>query len=583
MKKISIPKLLLFLVFGVLSMSGCKNSKGENDKDTTFLFDEEVTSNSELVKLRQQKIDNLFNQGRNILLCGDPTSDTQKAAQDAALNHADFTRFSNADDGKKLFCEIFNILPARDSDLSGINHNSPLSSIFRVEMYNFPLNLTSIALVDSKERRVLKTAHFQHTQPEIPQHLKDLAIDIAVSSPKVAKELGINPSEKDAYMASTKTALNNTKCERSRHLCVAPTFLKDGKALWTIVDLTDNKIVGLRWTQTGENALPSPITERSLQDDNITECFCNTETSIEKNDWKLNYIITSSDGLRISDVSFRGQKVMESAKLVDWHVSYSNTDGFGYSDAVGCPYFSQAAVIAYTPPKVLELEENGKKVGWVLEQSFRSELWPIPCNYNYLQRYEFYNDGRVKVAGASLGRGCGVDGTYRPVFRIDFSTDDYTFSQWSGSAWNPWTKERWNLQDELTKYTPEGYLYKLESAKGGYYMIAGAEKAKNNGRNDNSYTYVTRKTEGKDEGDSDLVTIGPCCNTDYKQGPEKFIEPNPESIDKAKLVVWYVAQLKNDNRKGQEYCWAESSVEKGKLVTKTYPCFFGPTFIPFKK
>jgi hypothetical protein len=383
-------------------------------------------------------------------------------------------------------------------------------------------------------------------------------------------------------MSGTKTALNNTRCERSRHLCVAPTFLKDGKALWTIVDLTDTRIVGMRWTQTGENDIAAPITERSLQDQSITECFCDTETSVEKNGWKMNYILTSSDGLRIADVSYKGNSVIESAKLVDWHVNYSNTEGFGYSDAVGCPYFSQAAVIAYSPPKVVDLVDNGKKVGWVLEQEFRSEQWPVPCNYNYVQRYEFYDDGRFRVAGASLGRGCGIDGTYRPVFRIDFSNQDYSFNQWKNNSWNTWEKEQWNLQDELTKYTPEGYLYKLDSDKGGYYMIPGNGQFGDGGRGDNSYTYVTLKTEGKDEGDSDLVTIGPCCNTDYRQGPEKFIEPNPEPIKKNKLVVWYVAQLKNDNRKGQEYCWAESYMKEGKIETKTYPCFFGPMFVPYK-
>ena len=40
---------------------------------------------------------------------------------------------------------------------------------------------------------------------------------------------------------------------------------------------------------------------------------------------------------------------------MDWHVSYSKIDGFGYSDAVGCPEFSQAAVVAVSDPKVSEI------------------------------------------------------------------------------------------------------------------------------------------------------------------------------------------------------------------------------------
>ncbi|MGH2565733.1 MAG: hypothetical protein ACRDE5_14550, partial [Ginsengibacter sp.] len=83
-----------------------------------------------------------------------------------------------------------------------------------------------------------------------------------------------------------------------------------------------------------------------------------------------------------------------------------------------------------------------------------------------------------------------------------------------------------------------------------------------------------------DEGEKDMVTIGPCCNTDYHQGPEKFIEPSSENITNSKLVVWYVAQLKNDDTKGREYCWAESYLENGVYKTRAYPCMSGPMFIP---
>ena len=44
--------------------------------------------------------------------------------------------------------------------------------------------------------------------------------------------------------------------------------------------------------------------------------------------------------------------------------------------------------------KVQPIKENNKVIGFALEQTFKSEQWPSPCNYNYLQRYEFYKDGR---------------------------------------------------------------------------------------------------------------------------------------------------------------------------------------------
>ena len=96
--------------------------------------------------------------------------------------------------------------------------------------------------------------------------------------------------------------MNKTKCERSKHLCVAPTFVVTGeKALWAIVDLTDLALVGVRWTQVGTTG--KPVTEKSLQNEVLTKQFCETNNSLDKNGWKLNYILTGSDGLKISDVT----------------------------------------------------------------------------------------------------------------------------------------------------------------------------------------------------------------------------------------------------------------------------------------
>jgi len=297
----------------------------------------------------------------------------------------------------------------------------------------------------------------------------------------------------------------------------------------------------------------------------------------------MKYMLTSSDGLRISDVTFNNKPVIRSAKLVDWHVSYSGTDGFGYSDAVGCPYFSQAAVVAWTIPEVASLmDDNNNTIGFVLEQSFRSEGWPSPCNYNYRQRFEFYNDGRFRVAGASVGRGCGNDGTYRPVFRIALAGDN-NFYSWNNNTWEGWSKEKWNEQTAQSTYSGDGYLYKAENSDGGYYIEPGKGQFKDGGKGDFSFMYVTKHSNVKDEGESDLLTIGPCCNTDYHQGPEKFIEPEPENIQNTSLVLWYVAQLKNNDQKGNEYCWAESVLQDGVYITKVYPCFAGPMFIPIKK
>ena len=236
-----------------------------------------------------------------------------------------------------------------------------------------------------------------------------------------------------------------------------------------------------------------------------------------------------------------------------------------------------------TPPEVKAIEEKGVIIGFALEQNFFSEGWPAPCNYNYLQRYEFYTDGRFRIAVGSLGRGCGNDGTYRPVTRIAFAPNFNNFYEWQSNDWKHWTTEQWQSQNIQTKYTTEGYQYKITSPnQNGFYMVANNGQFDDNGRGDAAYTYVTKHLADKDEGDSDLVTIGPCCNTDYQQGPEKFIEPQPDPIENSPLVLWYVPQLKNDDTPGKEYCWAQSYVENGITKVKTFPCMSGTMFVPFK-
>lgn len=582
---------LIFLVCVISFFCSCNNSLSntgnEYDEDVlqSVLLAADSLNTFPFVEKRVASIKEALALPKPVLLCADSLTSQQRLAEIIALNDSVFTQFLRDPVSKAPFRnEIFGVYPARESDMAGIRIAYSLANCYRVEMYNYALNNTSVAIVDVAQQKVLNRFYLSQSQPDIPQSLIQLATQIAVESKEVLEALGYKPGQKDALMASTKTALNNTRCERSRHLCVAPTFVKGEKALWAIVDLTQHRLVGVRWTSVGKSGEPLPlVTERRLQDDKITACYCEQDQKLYRNGWQLKYMLTSSDGLRISDVVFNGTPVLRSAKLVDWHVNYSGTDGFGYSDAVGCPYFSQAAVVAWEIPKVLDLlDAKGSKIGFVLEQTYRSEGWPTPCNYNYKQRYEFYNDGRFRVSCASLGRGCGNTGTYRPVFRIAFSGEQNNFFEYEQGNWKQWQQEQWQQQTSTTSYTPEGYQYKLAGNRGGFYVEPGRGQFGDGGRGDFAYTYVTRFKPGSDEGESDLVTIGPCCNTDYRQGPEKFIEPKPDVLQNTSLVLWYVAQLRNDDRKGNEYCWAENEIKNGVYETKIYPCFAGPMFVPAK-
>ena len=140
-------------------------------------------------------------------------------------------------------------VPAPSQKVAGAHYIAPDAKTQDVRAY--ALNSASVALADVKQQKVLMNYHLNQAQPDISAYLKQLAIKIAIESPEVQNALGIKPAEKDALMASTKTSLNRSRCERSRHLCVAPTFVKEDKALWAIVDLTDQRLVGIRWTNVG--------------------------------------------------------------------------------------------------------------------------------------------------------------------------------------------------------------------------------------------------------------------------------------------------------------------------------------------
>ena len=504
--------------------------------------------------------------------------DTERAqAQEiAALDPRFQGDLWDAATGAPLRNEIFGVYPLRESDITEATVQCQQSTCYRVEMYNYAKNLTTVGMVDINNNVVVAITKMPDAQPDLPPYLVDLAVQIATESPEVAAALGYVPDSEEAVMESTKTALNLTRCQRSRHLCVAPTFVTGNRALWAIVDLTDGMLVGVRWTEVGDPSAPA-ITERSLQDDVVTQLYCDRTTPLARNDWGMDFILTSSDGLRISNVQYKDRAVLESAKLVDWHVSYSATQAFGYSDAIGCPVFSQAAVVAFQGPTVEELIENGESVGFVLEQEFWGEQWPQACSYFYVQRYEFYNDGRFRVVAGNVGRGCGDNGTYRPVLRLALAGEN-SFASWTGSTWENWLTEGWQLQAD-SEPTVEGYQYRFADASGaGYFIEPGRGQFGDGEHGDNAFVFVTLDHPDLDEGDSDMITIGPCCNVNYEQGPERFL--NDEPIETAELILWYVPQIENSGVPGEEYCWAESSLERGVYVAKEYPCYAGPMFVP---
>jgi hypothetical protein len=472
-------KLFIPFLTGIVLFFSCKsdtdsstqNEKAQNSEEHVVLA--EPIPTTELIKtipeleFYNRKMQAALKSEIPILLLADnEILDTnQLIAQDVAIRDANFTRdVFDADTGAPLRNEIMNIREALPSDLPpSVQCNT--GDCYRVSMYHYFDNRSTVAIVDVNKKQVVFTDRPRGGQPEISKRLTDLAVQIAIHSPEVAEALGIDPNETDATMPNVKTALNGTRCERSKHLCVAPTFLNknNDRALWAIVDLTDWKLVGLKWTDLGQSGKPSKATERSLQNEYVMQNFCEVNNNLEKNGWNIYYRLTSSDGLEIFDVEYHQKKIIRSAKVVDWHVGYSTKEGFGYSDAMGCPMYSSSAVVAFNGPYTDPIIQGQDTIGFALIQDFRSPAWPVPCNYRYHNRFEFYKDGRFRIVTENLGRGCGVDGVYRPISRIDLfgENDQELFQQWDGSEWVNWDKEQWTLQQKDTQYTPEGYLYRI--------------------------------------------------------------------------------------------------------------------------
>lgn len=514
-------------------------------------------------------------------------------AQQIAINNKKFSQYTkHPQTYQALRNEIMTVRLVLASDKTTANSKALVSckaeTCFRVEMYNYFFNLSSVAFVDINTQKVVALTQYSNAQPDLNKNLIKLAIEIAKNSEVVKKELAeAGGGDTQPTMSEIKTSLKNSRCERSHHLCVAPTFVVGDKALWAIVDLTDGDLVGTRWTELGSSGPPIEITERQLENEFVFSQFCEQSQHFSKGDWQFDYQITSSDGLQITDVKFKNKTVMKSAKLLDWHVSYSTRENFGYSDAIGCPLFSSAVVIAYDGPqmKTITAKNSSEESGFAFVQDFRQPPWPTPCNYRYEQRFEFYKDGRFRVAAADYGRGCGTDGTYRPVLRIDIEVSEggeEQFAEWDGNNWKPWDKEQWSLQEDDTQYTEEGYLFKVNNPQGqGFYVEPNRGQFGDGSKGDFAYTYITVNHTDIDEAKSDMVTIGSCCNTNHQQGPEQFMEP-AEPLAKQNLVMWYVPQIKNEGAKGSEYCWADTQVENGIPKVKVWPCYAGPMFIPIK-
>ena len=401
----------------------------------------------------QQKLQMALASDQPILKAEGLEADKSQAQDTAVASPEMQTAAHDKGSGQALRAQVFQVNPlppAQNSDKTadcGKNRQC-----FVVEIYFFASNYTGKVIVGiggDNNALVLTSNIIPFSQPELPLELTAITKELITGSQELKDTLHKPVDINKLTMANGKTALKATRCERSEHLCVAPTLAEDDEAYWIIVDMTDARIVGVAWTYWADKvpARPdstlTPPSEQTVIDAAITQKYCGVNNSYDAGGWKFSYSLTGSDGLEVKQVSYKGVDMIASAKNTDWHVSYSHQAGFGYSDAVGCPVFSTAAVVPATEPQFSDLKDgDGKKIGFELVQEFKSKLWPQPCNYYYQQRFQFFDDGSFRPAVVNLGRGCGDDGTYRPVTRIQPATSFTNIDQWNGSAWQKVDKER---------------------------------------------------------------------------------------------------------------------------------------------
>lgn len=582
-----------FSLFFVLFIIGCKSDGpkqpassqiNQNQKAALLSFvnhQKNLENVTELQEFRQE-IKMALQQKKPVILFPEKELALQrlKFAEAKALLNPEFgSQLYLPETKEPLLNMITDIRPPKAKELLKAKLQGELVI---VEMYNFYYNSVVHAFLDKANQKVLKVLSSPGKQPNLTNKIQNLAIKMALAYPKVQEQLGVSNGQ---LTDQFDVVVRKSKSERSRHLCVAVTITpkRKNETLWVLIDLTLLKAIGYQWTSLWNPNRPKLVTERSLQNDVISNAFCMDTTRIERNDWVIHYQLTNSDGIEIFDASYKGRPVLKSAKLVDWHVSYPDKKDFGYSDAMGCPEFSSAAVVAFEPPDIQPITKNGQTLGFSFVQDFRSPVWPKACNYRYQNLFEFYQDGRFRIAGVNLGLGCSNNGWYRPIFRINLAdSDGQTVASWENGKWTNWTKENWNLQVDQSNFSPQGYQFKMTNSDGsGYYLEPNQGQFGDKSRGDHAYSFVAKEHLGQGEGELNMPTLGPCCNTNFEQGPEQFILP-AEPLN-GHNIIWYVPQMKNSDIKGKQYCWVETTVENGHEGYQTYNGVVGPMFVPFGK
>lgn len=247
-----------------------------------------------------------------IILLTMPTDSLAKKAQEILTQDRQLIPYLfEKETGKPLLNEVFSVSKSRPGDYSSHPTQNWSGSRYRIDIYNYALNSTIMAIVDVLQSRVVDISYYKDIQPDLPPHLAQLAVEIAIRDTEVRRAYGGIPDPQGVRMSSTKIALNQTRCQRSQYLCVAPTFVQGGKALWCIVDLTDLKVNSIKWSEVGTTGMV--VSERLAQNEKMMSCCCEVLNNMELGGVELCLHLnkirwTSGDGCSVSGYSDISQR-----------------------------------------------------------------------------------------------------------------------------------------------------------------------------------------------------------------------------------------------------------------------------------
>lgn len=496
-----------------------------------------------------------------------PLTVAQNQAQDLALLD---TRVSEYTAGDRA--EVFNVFPVSEKAFPAELTHCADGSCYQVDIYNFDKNAAITAMVHANSDTVLDVYYLENTHPLLNNRLNSLAAQIIHEDADVEAALGFQPSLDQIRLMEGYHM--DTTCD-GRNICGTSVFFVDSGTVWVMVNINEEKIEKIWWTDRNIEPDYNDYSDRRDPED------CGTTKSVSQDGWEFDYLTMGTDSLNLSNVTYNGQDVVTSMKLLEWHAHYPG--GWGFVDYTGCGGSGGGFPISpFGPTQVIDMFDGTTRVGFEVVQDFRMSNWGGSCNYRYEQHFQFFTDGRWRVATAAFGQGCGNDSTeeatYRPVVRIDIAADgasNDTLAVWNGASWVDQTTEAWWLQS--APYTTEGYRYRvMDSGGSGYYIEPGQGQYDDGGTGDNAYLYATLYKAG--EGATEIGSIGSCCTGDHRQGPDNYV--NTENINNKDIVLWYVPQSEtitswqvNQGQADEQYCWTDNT-------SNTWPCVSGPMFVP---